>query len=89
MKGIDISICFIVASIYHKLSKTKDKVRRVATRFKWLFKFVTIYLYLFTAPGRISVVPELLNPVRSHCPPVHYAAKTFIIFHWFVIWRIC
>ena len=70
MKCIDISVCFIVASIYQKLSKAKDKVRRIALRFNWLYKFVNIFLYYFTAPGRISVVPELLNLLRSYVPPV-------------------
>ena len=70
MKCIDISVCFIVASIYQKLSKAKDKVRRIALRFNWLCKFVNIFLYFFTAPGRPSVVTKLLNRLRSYIPPV-------------------
>ena len=78
MKDIDISVCFIVASIYQKLSKAKDKVRRIALRFNWLYKFVNIFLYFFTAPYNMSVVAELLNLVRSYIPPQFYSALRII-----------
>ena len=78
MKDIDISKCFIVASIYQKLSITKDKSRRHALRFNWLNKFVNIFLYFFTAPYNPSVVAELLNLVRSYIPPESYSALRII-----------
>ena len=78
MKYINISKCFIVTNIFQKLSIAKNKVRRVARWFKWLYKFVNISLYFFTAPCRPSVVPELLNLVRSYIPQELYTTLRII-----------
>ena len=78
MKYINISKCFIVANIFQKLSIAKNKVRRVASWFKWLYKFVNISLYFFTAKWRKSIVPELLNLVRSYIPLEFYSALRII-----------
>ena len=78
MKYINISKCFIVANIFQKLSIAKNEVRRVALLFKWLYKFVNISLYFFTAICRKIVVPEMLNLVRSYIPPEFYSALRII-----------
>ena len=86
MKHIDISKCFIVASIYQKLSIAKDKVRRIASRFKWLYKFFSIFLYWFTTVDRKSVErrAKLHNLMPFYFPPVCSAPLTII-----VVWCIC